>query len=103
MLARCLTGLGPSNNDDNNALGGWYFNGTRIVNGECTDSVIQPNGATIINFVGIINLFQCRTFTSIAEGVYTCVMMNSSMLNQSVRLGLYLSGRSESVIIIALL
>ena len=98
LLARCLTGLGPSNNDDNTALGGWYFNGTRIANGECTDSVIKPNGAPIFNFVGVINLFQCRTLTTFAEGVYTCIIMNSLMLNQSVRLGLYLTGRSKSII-----
>ena len=34
LLARCLTGLGPSSTDSgaNGALGGWYFNGTMIPN-----------------------------------------------------------------------
>ena len=34
LLARCLTGLGPTgtSNDANSDLGGWYFNGTMIPN-----------------------------------------------------------------------
>ena len=31
-----------------------------------------------------------------AEGVYTCIMKNSSMVNESIRFGVYSSGRSES-------
>ena len=42
-LARCLTGLGPSGND-NGVLGGLYFNGTMILNSNglpCSSDVIQ--------------------------------------------------------------
>ena len=95
LIARCVTGLGPSGSDDNNALGGWYFNGNRIPNGVCDSSVVQPSGAAINNFVGVINLFQCGQFSTTGEGVYTCTLQNSSMINQSMRLGIYFSGRSE--------
>lgn len=96
-LGHCVTGLGPNNFDDNNALGAFYFNGNRIPNRECSDVVIQPNGAAIENYVGVISLFQCGTFSTTGEGVYTCVILNSSMTNQSLRLGIYFHGRSKSV------
>ena len=98
LIARCVTGLGPSGSDDNNALGGWYFNGNRIPNGVCDSSVVQPSGATINNLVGVINLFQCGRFSTTGEGVYTCTLQNSSMMNQSMRLGIYFNGRGESFI-----
>ena len=101
LLARCVTGLGPSDGDDNNALGGLYFNGTRIPNGMCDSSVIQPSGATINSVVGVINLRQCGAFSTNGEGVYTCTLQNSSMIDQSMRLGIYLMGRSESIMCIS--
>ena len=90
-----MTGLGPSGSDDNNALGGLYFNGSRIPNGVCGSSVVQPNGAPINDFVGVIDITQCGAFSTTAEGVYTCTMMNSSMMNQSMSFGVYFTGRSE--------
>lgn len=96
-LAHCVTGLGPGNFNNNNALGVFYFNGNRIPNGECGDVIIQPNGAAIETSVGIISLFQCGTFSITEEGVYMCVILNSSMINQSLRLGIYFPGRSKSV------
>ena len=95
QLARCMTGLGPSGND-NNALGGLYFNESRIPNGVCSSSVVQPNGASIDDFVGVIDMFQCGEFSPSVEGVYTCTMMNSSVIDQSIKLGIYYTGRSES-------
>ena len=103
LLARGVSGLGPSGICDgaNVVLGGWYFNGTKIINSgetvECSSpdvGVIQvrPGGVT----AGVINLHQCSQFTTATEGIYTCTMMNSSMMNQSVRLGVYFTGRSES-------
>ena len=100
LIARCVTGLGPNNNEDNNALGGLYFNGIRIPNGECDASAIQPSGAPITDFVGVINLYQCGALPPAREGIYTCTMMNSAMRNQSVRLGIYIPGRSKYDIII---
>ena len=101
LLARCLTGLGPNGTGDgaNGALGGWYLNDTMIPNSgetvECTSpsvGVIQtrPGGRT----AGVINIRQCGAFSTTKEGIYTCTMMNSSMMDQSVRLGVYFNGRS---------
>ena len=86
-----MSGLGPRGRD-NGVLGGWYFNGIQIPNGYCPH-IIQPVPASGI--AGVINLAQCRQFSTAVEGVYTCIMINSSMLYQSVRLGAYYSRRSE--------
>ena len=100
LLARCLTGLGPSGNS-NSVVGGLYFNGSMIPNsgeqGPCSSDVIQvrPGGS----IAGVINFHQCKTFTTAVEGIYTCTMMNSSMMDESVRFGIYLNGRSESNIL----
>ena len=95
LLFRCVTGFGPSGN--NNAdLGELYFNGQIIPNGGCTGSfVIQARGATISTKVGIMNVLQCRTFTYRQEGVYTCRIMNSSMMYEERSVGVYLPGRSK--------
>ena len=101
FLARCLTGLGSTSTSSgaNGALGGFYFNGNMIPNsGEqasCSSDVIQVRpGASI---AGVTNLHQCGTFSTSVEGIYTCTMMNSSRIDQSVRFGVYFTGRSESL------
>ena len=102
QIVRCVTGLGPSKLDDNSAVGGLDYNGNRLLNGRCSDSfstIVQPQPAANLNNLGVINIQQCREFTTYSEGVYTCVMMNSSMMEQSVRFGVYFSGRSECVIV----
>ena len=98
VIALCATGLSPSD-DKNGELGGWYFNGEQIPNKGCDNSVIQPNGANISNIVGAIYLHKCRSlnFSTSAEGVYACTIMNSSMMNQTMKLGVYFSGRGESI------
>ena len=97
LLARCASGLGPTGTDDNTALGIWYFNGAQLPYGLCEDPVVNVIQSHIedINYVGVINLWQCGSLTTTAEGVYTCVIMDSSMMNQTRRLGVYFSGRSE--------
>ena len=104
LLARCVTGLGPTgtSNNANSDLGGWYFNGTMIPNsdvnqgcGSAAVGAIQARPG--LNTAGVINLRQCDPFTIALEGIYTCTMMNSAMMNESVRLGIYLNGRSESL------
>ena len=98
-LAHCLTGLGPTGTSSgaNGILGGLYFNGSMIPNsGElasCSSDVIQvrPEGAV----AGVLNFYQCAAFSTSVEGIYTCTMMDSSMINQSVRFGVYFTGRSE--------
>ena len=100
QIARCVTGLGPSGND-NSALGGLYFNGSRLPYVSCGDSAttIQPVQETVSNWTGVINIIQCTTpqFSAVEEGVYTCVMMNSSMMNEILRFGVYFFGRCESL------
>ena len=94
FIIRCFTGLGPTGTD-NGVLGGLYFNDSMIPNGlRCTTSdIIQVEPGTAN--AGISNMFQCAPFTTDNEGIYTCVMMNSSMMNESMRFGLYFSARSE--------
>ena len=95
-ILRCATGLGPSGDDRNNVLGGWFFNGRRITLSEgCQGPVVEQRAAGGKRYPGVINLYLCGTFTTTEEGVYSCIMMNSSMMNQTIRVGVYLSGRSE--------
>ena len=102
QVARCVTGLGPTGTsiDANDILGGLYFNGNKIAAvtppALCSDdSVIQVRLGT--SLAGVFNFHQCDPFTTATEGVYTCALMNSAMMNESVRFGIYLSGRSESL------
>ena len=100
QIARCVTGLGPSATDtDNRAVGGVYFDGSRLAFESCSDSssrLVHPRAAGFNNLVGVINIIQCDTpFTAALEGVYTCTMMNSSMIEESIRFGVYFTGRSK--------
>ena len=104
LLARCVTGLGPTStiDDANSDLGGWYFNGTMIPNSGVHYGCSSPAIGAIqarpgVSTAGVINLRQCDPFTIALEGIYTCTMMNSSMMDQSVRLGVYFSVRGESL------
>ena len=98
-IARCVTGLGPSDTEDNTILGGVYYDEIGIPNVACDDrssSIIRQQAAGLSN-PGVINIIQCRTlFTTDVEGIYTCTMLNSSMMEQSIRFGVYFTGRSES-------
>ena len=111
LLARCLTGLGPTRTDNNanRELGGWYFNngnmipnsGVNQVCGSPAENNLPAVGAIQaipgLKTAGVSNLRQCDPFTIALEGIYTCTMRNSSMMNQSIRLGVYFSVRSESL------
>ena len=92
-IARCLTGLGPSGNS-NGELGGLYFNGNRIMPNQ---GCVHPRSANHYNLPGVINIRQCRGFSTVDEGIYTCTIRNSSMMDQSIRLGVYFPGRSKSL------
>ena len=78
-----------------------YFNGYDIPFAQCSDkfsAIIQPRPAIDLNNLGVIDILQCSTaLTTAIEGIYTCVMVNSSMMHESVRLGVYLIGRSELI------
>ena len=98
-ILRCVSGLGPSGRDSNTVLGGWYFNGTivPVAPVPCFGPVFEARGASAGRFPGVINLYLCRTFTITEEGVYSCIVMNSSMMNQTMRVGMYFNGRSKSL------
>ena len=95
LLFRCITGLGPGGNT-NDELGGLYFKGRQIPNEQCEGPGIKPIGATIFNFVGAINTLLCTAdFNINLEGVYTCMMRNSSLLYENIRIGVYFTTRSK--------
>jgi len=97
VALRCATGQGPTGSQTNNDLGDWYFGGAIIPVNQPCDSVFQVRQASFRNFPGIINLYPCGPLSPDKEGVYSCMMMNSSMMIQTTRVGLYLSGRSKSL------
>jgi len=98
-ILRCASGQGPSGRDSNVVLGGWYFNGAivPIAPISCFGPVFEARGASVGRFPGVISLYLCGTFTTTEEGVYSCIVMNSSMMEQTMRVGVYFSGRSESL------
>ena len=101
QLIRCVTGLGPSGTDHNSAIGGVYFNGNRIPDVGCGDSsapIVRLQSPGLNNAVGVIQTVQCREFSTAVEGIYTCIMMNSSMMSESIRFGVYFTGRSKSLV-----
>ena len=103
VLARCVTGLGPTGTDSdaNDILGGLYFNGNKIP--AVSSPAMCPDNSQMIqvrlggSLAGVFNFYQCEPFSTAAEGVYTCALMNSAMMNESVRFGIYFIGRSESL------
>ena len=97
-ILRCASGLGPSGGNVNTVLGGWYFDGVPIAIGQiCYGIIVEVRGANSRNYPGVINLYLCGTFTTTEEGVYSCIIMNSSMIEQTMRVGMYFSRRSESL------
>jgi len=102
LLFRCVSGLVPTSND-NIELGKLYISRRLIPSGECNGSLMQPRGATISNYVGVINVFLCHDLTLGFEGVYTCIMRSSSNTEESVRVGVYFPIRSKFRYIIFLL
>ena len=100
QLTRCATGLGPSGSDVNTAIGGVYFNGSRIPDVGCRQSsspIVRLQSGHLSNVVGVIQTVQCKEFSIAVEGIYTCIMINSSMMNESIRFGVYFSGRCKSL------
>ena len=97
VALRCATGLGPIGSQNNNDLGYWYFGGDIIPVAQPCGSVFQVRQAGFRPYPGVINLYPCGSLSPDEEGVYSCMMMNSSMMVQTTRVGLYLSGRSESL------
>ena len=95
ILFRCTTGLGPSDADTNNIIGDIYYNNMPLPDGVCS-GVIQAEGTgNVFRFPGTYNARVCGVLTTSTEGVYTCTLTNSSMMDQSISIGLYFIERSE--------
>ena len=102
ILFHCSTGLGPTGNDTNDVIGDLYYNNMLLPDGECNGFIQAKGAVNVSRFPGVYQACVCGngTLNTSTEGVYTCTLTNSSMMDQSVRIGLYLSGRSESLIIL---
>ena len=59
--------------------------------------ILEARGARVRDFPGVLNLYLCFTFTTTEEGIYECSIMNSSMIEETMRVGVYIGGRSESL------
>jgi len=97
VVLRCATGQGPIGTQDNNDLGDWYFGRAVIPATSPCSSVFRVRQANRRNYPGVINLYPCGPLSPDEEGIYSCMILNSSMMIQTTRVGLYLSGRSESL------
>ena len=94
ILFRCVTGLGPSGSNNNDVIGNLYFNDTLLPDGTCNGSVIAEGENNLDRYPGVYNARLCGNLTTSTEGVYTCRLMNSSMMYQNMSIGVYFSGRS---------
>ena len=95
VLFRCSTGLGPSGSDSNNVIGNMSFNNVPLREKRC-NGLLRPQGAPNVDkFPGVYHGQYCSQLTTSAEGVYTCTLRNSSMMDQSISVGIYFSGRSK--------
>jgi len=95
VLLRCASGLGPSDEQSSSSLGGWYFKGTKVDSGDVCGSGFQMRSLGS-RYPGVINLYPCGSLSPDKEGIYSCVMKNSSMMVQTIRVGLYRKRRSMS-------
>ena len=96
ILFRCATGLGPSGLDSNDVIGDMYHNNILLTDGMCNGFIIPQGTGNVVRFPGLYQARVCGNLTTSTEGIYTCLLTNSSMMNQSVSIGIYLSGRSKS-------
>ena len=73
-----------------------YFNNRSLLN--TCNGFVEAKGADFDKNPGVLNVRLCggKELTTSTEGVYTCRLMNSSIMYQSVSVGVYYSGRSES-------
>ena len=94
ILFRCVSGLGPSDSNNNDVIGNLYFNDTLLPDGTCNGLVMAEGANNLDRYPGVYNARLCGNLTTSTEGVYTCKLMNSSMMYQSVSVGVYFSGRS---------
>ena len=93
VLFRCFSGFVPTVPRTNDEVGDLYFN--NILLNTCNGFVEAVKASDIIRFPGVLNIPLCGSLNTSTEGVYTCRLMNSSMMYQNVSVGVYFSGRSE--------
>ena len=96
VLFRCSSGLGPNDSDTNDVVGNIYYNNVPLTEGRCTGLVRAEGAPNVDRFPGVYHARYCSPLTINTEGIYTCTLRNSSMMNESIRVGVYFSGRSES-------
>ena len=94
---RCVSGLGPNISSTNDVIGDLYFNDTLLTKGECHGFVEAVGAPQIYRRPGTINAHMCGNLTTSTEGVYTCILMNSSMMYESMKVGIYFSERCKSL------
>ena len=99
FLFRCVTGLGPTCNDNRNNcgnknIGNFFYDDLLLTN---CNRFLEVRGPNATKHPGALNAGLCGSLTTDTEGVYTCTLMNSSMMNQSMSVGIYFSGRSKSL------
>ena len=95
ILFRCATGLGPFGADSNDVIGDMYHNNVLLTDQVCNGFVIAQGVGNVFRFPGVYQARICGTLNTSTEGIYTCTLTNSSMMDQSVSIGAYLSTRSE--------
>ena len=94
ILFRCVSGLGSSGRNNNSVIGDLYFNNKPLPGDTCNGFVVAEGANNLDRYPGVYNARLCRNLTTTTEGVYTCILMNSSMMYQSMSVGVYFSGRS---------
>ena len=95
-LARVVTGLGANPGDSIASSSECYFNGTLIAFVGCNDPTSLPVQPRVqFSQAGVLNIVQCKTFTTDWEGIYTCTLRDSAMMDLSARFGVYFDIRSE--------
>jgi len=95
-MAHCISGLGPfSHRHGNMFLGGWYFHGKKLKTvRRCYGAFLQYSESAAL-YPGVVSLRRCGPLSPDEEGIYSCMMKNSSMMVETQGIGLYLTGRSE--------
>ena len=97
-VARFVTGLGANPGDSIASSSECYFNGTLLPIVACYDPTSLPVQPRVqLSKAGVLNILKCRSFTADWEGIYTCTLMDSAMMNHTVRFGVYFDIRSELV------
>ena len=97
ILFRCVTGLGPACDGNghqcgNRILGKFFYNDLLLT---ICNEFVAVSGPSVAKHPGVLNAALCGPPTTSTEGVYTCTLMNSSMMYQSMSVGIYFSGRSK--------